>query len=80
MPTSTQTALTLAQATVKTQYTVAEVSGHDDCSCRLHEMGVAVGSLVILEKRGNPSLVRIGNSKLALSTDCLSRIHVEPIV
>ena len=75
MPTTSLINFTKAQP--KQKYIVAAVEGHDDCSCRLVEMGVGQGSTIILERKGDPAIVRIGAVKLALSRDCLSRISVE---
>ncbi|MCK6440396.1 MAG: ferrous iron transport protein A [Planctomycetes bacterium] len=69
----------MAEAKSRVVYSVLRITGHDDCSCRLHELGIGEGTTVMIERAGNPAIVRIGSSKLALSAECLHRIKVEPV-
>jgi Fe2+ transport system protein FeoA len=58
--------------------TVDEVVGRDGPARRLGELGVCVGRSLEVVRGGDPAIVEIDGSRLALSGDLQRRIFVRP--
>jgi len=66
----------LHQAARGEMHVVESISGEDDIVCRLNEVGLGEGVNVVVEKHGNPSILRAGNAKLAVARELLDRVLV----
>ena len=58
--------------------TVDEVVGHDGSARRLGELGLCEGRSLSVVRGGDPAIVEVDGSRLALSRDLQSRIFVRP--
>ena len=70
--------LSLSAAARETVYRVAAIEGRDDHACRLLEMGFAIGIDVVVVRAGDPAIVQVGRTRLAMSRACLCRVTVVP--
>ena len=59
--------------------TVTEVLGEDGESRRLGELGLCLGRTVSVIRGGNPAIVEIDGSRLAISRALLERVRVLPL-
>lgn len=58
---------------------VVEVDDPDTEHKRMCELGICPGRRVQVVRKGNPSIVSIGESRFALSLELLSRVYVRPL-
>jgi Fe2+ transport system protein FeoA len=59
---------------------VAEVHGEPGWITRLAEMGVRIGSRLIVLQAGSPCLLQVGDSRLSLRGDWAMQILVRPVL
>ena len=70
---------TLTLARQREAHIVTGMNGDDAECCRLMEMGLGVGAGVSIERAGNPAIVRVGASRVALSSELMDRVNVRCI-
>lgn len=76
---ATQPAVCLCDAPRGTQVTISRIEGHDELSCHLYSMGFCENAQVTLEKSGNPCIVSIGATRVAIDRGLLQRVVVDTL-
>lgn len=58
---------------------IADISGEPGWVTRLAELGVRIGSRLLMLQPGSPCLLQVGESRLSLRGDLATRILVRPV-
>ena len=58
---------------------IADVSGEPGWVSRLAELGVRIGSRLLVLQAGSPCLLQVGESRLSLRGDWATQILVRPV-
>jgi|GEM_PF-6360703 len=69
---------TLSSAPKGVAMSISSIEGNDEYTCQLYAIGFCEGAQVVLEKPGNPSIISIGASRIAIERALLERVSVSP--
>ena len=58
---------------------ITGVLGDDACSHRLAALGFCAGRRVMVIRRGDPAILRVGGNRFALAAELLDRIYARSI-
>lgn len=69
----------LSQCTEGAGGIISQISGKNRLTARLQEMGMVPGEWVRVLRKGNPTLLQVGESRFCVHSDQLAGISMVPV-